>query len=115
VTRRYLITLACFALPFILYWIYDVVQRRRLRATSGSAALARREAWPLTILWLAGAVLAVETFILAALSEHGSSGEGRYVPAQWRDGKIVPPHYVPILPSAPPQPASPPSAPKPMP
>jgi hypothetical protein len=105
-TRRYLITLACFALPFILYWVYDLMQRRRLKAAAGSAALARREAWPLTILWLAGAVLAAETFILAALSEHGHSGEGRYVPAQWRDGKIVPPHYLPLAPPPTPPPGS---------
>ncbi len=100
-TRRILITLACFALPFILYWIYDWMQRRSARVTAGSTALARREKWPMTILWLAGAVLAVETMIVAAVSDPGYRGNGRYVPAHMEDGKIVPDRFEPAPPPAP--------------
>lgn len=99
-TRRILITLACFALPFILYWIYSWLQQRKARALAGSAALARRETWPMTILWLAGAVLAVETMIVAAVSGPGYRGEGRYVPAHMENGVIVPDRFEPAPPPA---------------
>ena len=96
-TQRVLITLLGCALPFALYWLY---QRQRARA-------AAREQWPILILWLTGAILAAETLVLTALSQKGLP-EGRYVPAQWENGRIIPPH---VVPDAAPKPGPPPTGP----
>jgi predicted PurR-regulated permease PerM len=59
--RGFFIPLVAFVLPFAIYWIYRFIQHRR--------QLARRDPWPVTILFLTGAVLAIQTFALTALTE----------------------------------------------
>jgi hypothetical protein len=56
--RRWLFPIAAFALPFALYWLY-----RAFRARDPA------KAWPMTVLFVAGAVLAAQTLIIAALTE----------------------------------------------
>lgn len=55
---RRLVPILAFALPFAAYWLW-----RRARAQTGV------KAWPLTILFVAGAVLAAQTMLIAAVSE----------------------------------------------
>jgi len=73
--------LAAFALlaPFALFWVYTRLDR----------AWPRERRWPFTLLWLTGAVLAIETFVVAAL-DRAPATAGRYVPAQLEDGRVAP-------------------------
>ena len=57
--RRFVVPFVAFVLPYIVFGIY-----RMLRARGQQA-----RAWPLTVLFVAGAVLAGQTFLLAALTE----------------------------------------------
>jgi hypothetical protein len=56
--RRFLVPLIAFALPFLVFAVY-----RRLNRQTGA------KAWPMAILFIAGAVLSVQAFALAALTE----------------------------------------------
>ncbi|MDX2235668.1 MAG: hypothetical protein NW200_14310 [Hyphomonadaceae bacterium] len=56
--RRLFLPVLAFAAPFIVFGIY-----RLLKQQDGARA------WPLGILFIAGAVLAVQAFALAALTE----------------------------------------------
>lgn len=56
--RRLFLPIVAFALPFAAYWIY-----RRFKARDPARA------WPLTVLFIAGAVLAAQTMVIAALTE----------------------------------------------
>jgi hypothetical protein len=56
--RRFIVPLIAIAAPFVAFAIY-----RALNARAGA------QRWPLAILFIAGAVLAVQTFVLAALTE----------------------------------------------
>lgn len=75
----YRIILAVLALitPFLLYWLYGELARR-----SG------RRRWPLAILFVVGAGLAVETFLVAALTRTRDTG-ANYAPARLEDGRVV--------------------------
>lgn len=59
--RGIFIPLVAFVIPFAIYWIYRLIQQRR--------ATERRDPWPVTVLFLTGAFLAIETFALTALTE----------------------------------------------
>ena len=59
--RGLFVPFVAFVLPFAVYWIYRFIQRRR--------QIAHRAAWPVTVLFLTGAVLAIQTFALTALTE----------------------------------------------
>lgn len=59
--RGLFVPFVAFVLPFAAYWIYRFILRRR--------QIARRDAWPVTVLFLTGAVLAIQTFALTALTE----------------------------------------------
>lgn len=59
--RGLFIPFVAFVLPFVIYWIYRLIQKRR--------QLARRNSWPVTILFVTGAILAIQTFALTALTE----------------------------------------------
>lgn len=79
--RRWIVALVALALPFVVYWIYQKLERRRTQAG--------QDPWPFAILWLTGLVLAVETLFAAALSEPRL--QGRYVPAQLEESGAVSP------------------------
>lgn len=59
--RGLFVPFVAFVLPFAIYWIYRFIQQRR--------QIAHRAAWPVTVLFLTGAVLAIQTFALTALTE----------------------------------------------
>ncbi|MBL8560613.1 MAG: hypothetical protein JNM47_17965 [Hyphomonadaceae bacterium] len=59
--RGLFIPLVAFVLPFAIYWIYRVIQKRR--------QAAQRNPWPVTVLFITGAILAMQTFALTALTE----------------------------------------------
>jgi hypothetical protein len=63
--RGIFVPLVAFVLPFAIYWIYRLIQQRR--------AQTRRSPWPVTVIFLSGAMLAIETFALTALTEPHSS------------------------------------------
>jgi hypothetical protein len=77
VTRRFLITLACIAAPFVLYWIYERLQRRRVQQGG--------DPWPLAVLWLTGAVIAIEAMVLSVVREEGLSAPPRSPAALQQD------------------------------
>jgi hypothetical protein len=56
--RRFIVPFIAFVLPFLLFALYRVLRGRKLEQN-----------WPLTVLFIAGAVLAIQTFALAALTE----------------------------------------------
>ena len=56
--RRLILPILAFALPFAAYWAY-----RRFRARDP------HNAWPVTVLFVAGAILAAQTLVIAALTE----------------------------------------------
>jgi hypothetical protein len=56
--RRLILPLIAFAAPFLLYALY-----RAFRAQDP------KKAWPVTVLFIAGAVLAAQTLVIAALTE----------------------------------------------
>lgn len=79
---RVFIALAALAGPFVLYALYLRLARR-----SGSGR------WPLTILFLVGALLAAETFLLNALQRPNI--QGRFEPARLEDGVVRPGRIIP--------------------
>ena len=87
--RRYLITLAALATPFLLYWLYAV-----WRARAGRGATRPRDPWPTAILFLCGAVIAAETLVIAVLDEPRVR-DGRYIPAHLENGRLVPAQTIP--------------------
>jgi cytochrome c oxidase assembly factor CtaG len=56
--RRILVPLLAFATPFVIFAIYRFLARR-----------PQTQRWPLAILFIAGAVLSMQAFALAALTE----------------------------------------------
>jgi len=63
--REVFIPLEALVVPFAIYWVYRLILRQ--------CRSERRGAWPVTILFLTGAVLAIETFALTALTEPRST------------------------------------------
>ena len=56
--RRFVVPFVAFVLPFLLYALYRLLRDRKIGQN-----------WPLTVLFIVGAVLAAQTFGLAALTE----------------------------------------------
>ncbi len=85
---RKLLTVALpLLLPFVLYWAYLSLSRRR----AGAAAAAPRPDVPW--LWIAGAGVALMIASLAAFGLSGGVAPGtRLVPPTLVDGKVVPSH-----------------------
>jgi hypothetical protein len=95
---RFVVTLIAFALPFILFWIYMRVQSRR-------AARGHTDPWPMAVLWLTGAILAVEAIALTAVTAPKPGAV--YHPARIENGQVIPPRFeYPIAP-APTNPSNP--------
>jgi hypothetical protein len=83
---RFVIVLIAFALPALLFWLYLRLQKR-------AAETGARDPWPLAVVWLTGAVLAVETLALTAMTPQPLGGV--YIPARVENGKVIPPQYEP--------------------
>lgn len=72
--------------PFLLYRLYVAFVTRRKIETGGTY-----NEIPLAVLFIAGLVLAIISFIVIGLTgEHVTSGN--YTPATLEDGEIIPPH-----------------------
>jgi hypothetical protein len=78
---RFVVTLLAFAAPFVLFWLYTRWQAR-------NRAAGTKDPWPLAVLWLTGAVLAVEAMALTAMTAPPPGGV--YVPARIENGRVVP-------------------------
>ena len=74
-----------FLLPFAAYGLY-------LYAARAGFAPALRMGTPLLRLVAVGLGLAVIGLVLLGIFG-GERGQGRYVPAQYRDGKLIPGHF----------------------
>jgi hypothetical protein len=84
---RFIVTLLAFGAPFLLFWLYTRLQHRcRLEGA--------RDPWPMAVLWLTGAVLAVEALALTAVTTRVPPG-GVYVPARVENGEVIPWRYEP--------------------
>jgi hypothetical protein len=81
---RFVVTVLAFALPFALFWLYTRVQARR-------RAAGARDPWPMAVLWMTGAVLAVEALALTAITAPPPGGV--YSPARVEDGRVIPWRY----------------------
>ena len=57
--RRFIVPFVAFLLPFLLFALYRALRGKKLE----------QQDWPLAVLFITGAVLAVQTFALAALTE----------------------------------------------
>ena len=56
--RRFVVPFVAFVLPFLLFALYRLLRDRKIGQN-----------WPLAVLFVTGAVLAAQTFALAALTE----------------------------------------------
>ncbi|UOM35536.1 DUF6111 family protein [Acuticoccus sp. I52.16.1] len=77
--------LILFAAPFIFYFAY------RLATTGATGAAIRDLNKALFSLIIVGGCLVIAGFVYFALV--GRHTEGRYIPAQYIDGKLIPGHY----------------------
>lgn len=86
---RKLLTVALpLLLPFVLYWAYLSLGRRK---AAGAGAAARRQDVPW--IWIAGAGVVLMIASLAAFGLSGGVAPGtRMVPPTLVDGEIVPSH-----------------------
>lgn len=84
--RTALTTGLLFALPFVLYFLWLGLQRRRY----AEEAIAQRS----HLVWVAAAgfVLAVIGFVYFT-DFGGASPDAVYVPPRYEDGKLVPGHF----------------------
>lgn len=81
---RFVVTLIAFVLPLVLFWIYTRLQARRVERGD-------RDPWPLAVLWLTGAILAVEAIALTAVDAPKPGGV--YTPARIENGQVLPPRF----------------------
>ena len=89
---RKLLTVALpLLLPFLLYWAYLSIGRRKAGAAAGTGAAARGPEVPWV--WIAAAGVALMIASLAAFGTRGGVAPGtRLVPPTLVDCKIVPSH-----------------------
>lgn len=76
--------LILFALPFVFYFAYRLATRG---ATGAAIADLSRATFALILL---GGILVLASFVYFAFI--GDEIDGRYIPAQYIDGKLVPGH-----------------------
>lgn len=76
-------------LPTLLYLLWVVVVRR--------AGLGGATAWQgMPFLWLAGAgVVLLALFLFVVTVHYGTDRPGIYVPPQYKNGGVVPGHFLP--------------------
>jgi hypothetical protein len=102
-TRRILVELALFLLPFVLFLIY--------RAASRELRVADR--WPLTALAIAGTVIAVAALLAEPLLAPSQKGKC-YLAARYEKGVTIPAREVDCSAASAPDKAAPPPTPPPV-
>jgi len=85
-TKIILLRVLLFLVPFVLYWLYWRLLKRR--QDSG------RPTYPLAILAICGLVLVAASFLVLRATE-GEGTNSTYVPPKYEDGKIVPAQNIP--------------------
>ena len=82
-----LLRVALFLVPFIIYWLYTILQKQ-----AENEPVQRRKPW--TKLFIAGLLLLAVSFVVEGLIG-GESIEGRYVEPRVENGRIIPGHIEP--------------------
>lgn len=77
-----------FLLPFVIYWLYTVLQKQ-----AEAAPIRRRKPW--TMLFVSGLLLIIISLVAEGLIG-GESIDGQYVPPHMEDGRVVPGHVAPM-------------------
>lgn len=85
-TKIILLRVLLFLVPFILYWIYWRLVKRR--QDSG------RPVFPVMVLTICGLVLVAASFLVLRATE-GEGTESTYIPPRYEDGKIIPAQNIP--------------------
>ena len=86
--RIFFLQLVLIAVPFVLYRIYAAyVIRRKIESDDKFNEV------PLSILFLAGVILAGLSFVFVGLTQESKLGD--YTPPRLEDGKIIPPKTEP--------------------
>lgn len=88
--RRFLIHLLPFLVPFVLYALWLTAQRRRAANREDAPSWERAPWAPLTAIGMALVFLS-----LLGLAFLGREGGGRYVPAHYENGEVVPGRMAP--------------------
>ncbi|MBI1359429.1 MAG: hypothetical protein GC155_04000 [Alphaproteobacteria bacterium] len=103
-TRRILVELVLFLLPFAVFYVYRAASRD----------LSVRDRWPLTALIIAGAVFAIAALVAGPLLAPSQKGKC-YLAARYENGVTIPAKEVdckaPDATAAPDKPAPPPTPP----
>jgi hypothetical protein len=102
-TRRILVELVLFLLPFVLFLIYRAASRE----------LKVRDRWPLTALAITGAVIAVVALLAEPLLAPSQKGKC-YVAARYEKGVTIPAKEVDCAAASAPDKAAPPPTPPPV-
>jgi hypothetical protein len=102
-TRRILVELILFLLPFVLFLIYRAASRE----------LRVRDRWPLTALAIAGAVIAVVALLAEPLLAPSDKGKC-YVAARYEKGVTIPARQVDCSDASAPEKSAPPPTPPPV-
>lgn len=91
--RILLATLFLMAIPFVVYAIYETL--RRGPDGLGARRPAAWESETVTRLGLGGCALAIVGFLALWGLENAGPKDGRYEPARYEDGKLIPGRIVP--------------------
>jgi hypothetical protein len=102
-TRRILLELALFLLPFVLFLVYRAASRE----------LRVRDRWPLTALAITGAVIAVAALLAEPLLTPSDKGKC-YLAARYEKGVNIPAQQVDCSAASAPDKAAPPPTPPPV-
>lgn len=85
-TKIILLRVLLFLVPFVLYWLYWRLLKRR--NDEG------KPTYPLAILTICGLVLVAASFLVLRATE-GEGTDSIYIPPKYEDGKIVPAQNIP--------------------
>lgn len=85
-TKIILLRVLLFLVPFVLYWLYWRLLKRR--HDKG------KPTYPVAVLAICGLVLVAASFLVLRATE-GEGTESTYVPPKYEDGKIVPAQNIP--------------------
>lgn len=85
-TKIILLRVLLFLVPFLIYWIYWRLLKRR--------SDAGRPVFPLMILTICGLLLVAGSFVVLRATT-GEGTDSTYVPPRYEDGRIIPAQNIP--------------------